>query len=863
MGNVKAALVGAIRSLFCSLLLLSTAYARADAPGPQPFDIRPQGLAEALTEFAHQSRQEILFAPEAVAQKLSSGVRGKMEPLAALQILLKDSGLIFRNTPNGAILVGVSGSTAFSASANNAAVRSKKEGKTSSSGGFRLAQTDGGKDSGTAALGESSTQSLEEVVVTATRRSETLLRTPQSVTALSADHIAQLGATQLTEIANTVPSLTFAQQSAGLSQITLRGVTTGEDPSPTVAIYIDDVPYGSSSPLSQNAGILTLNVGLFDIDRVEILRGPQGVLYGASSLGGLVKYVTKAPDTKEFGADVQTGVSSTGDGGGISYNAAAGVNLPIAADLAAVRISGFQYHDGGYIDNVASGNRDANRGNTNGGRLDFLLTPEGSDGPLSIRLTGFQQNISDAGLGTTDYTFSGAAPYGSLNQYRPFPGGEPLRQEFRLGSATINYDFGFARLSSITGYQTMNEEFTEDVTENYAPFCSFIGQTCGSMLLPDYQQLHKLTEEVRLTSQGTHTVDWLVGFFYDRESASAYNYFEMRDLAGQPIQNTLFSEYTPSKFKEIAGYGDVTWHISSRFDIDGGMRWARDDQSFLETGTGLIGASVPPTSGSERARTYLADARYHLSTDAMVYFRYSTGFRPGGPNFVSLNPTTGLPSGPAESKPDQLKDYEVGLKAQTPDRRYGLDINVYTIDWSDILLQTSSNGLPEIVNAQGTATIQGAELTLTALPVRGLNMSASLAYIHAYFNQSEPLVGAAEGERLPGSPRLSGTFSGDYQLPFGQLAPTVGMTVRYVGARTVDYNNDPAYPQYILPAYTAVDLRTGVTLRPATSTPVELQFYIHNLNDVRGQLSVLDPQAGARPAILQPRTVGINAFMHF
>src|SRR5882757_4875670 len=180
---------------------------------------------------------------------------------------------------------------------------------------------------------------LEEIIVTAQKKEEKLSETPLSITAISSAQIEALGATQFRDIANTVPGLTIIGNGVGQSQVNLRGVTTGADVAPTVGIYVDDVPYGSSTPFG-NFAQLALDVGLFDLNRVEVLRGPQGTLYGASTMGGLIKYVTTMPDTNGYSGAARAGISTT-RAGGISYDGAGALNAPLIPDIAAVRVSGF------------------------------------------------------------------------------------------------------------------------------------------------------------------------------------------------------------------------------------------------------------------------------------------------------------------------------------------------------------------------------------------------------------------------------------------------------------------------------------------------------------------------------------------
>jgi iron complex outermembrane recepter protein len=269
---------------------------------------------------------------------------------------------------------------------------------------------------------------LEEIVVTAQKFEEKLSETPLSVTALSAQNLAALGATQFRDFANTVPGLAFTTSGVGSTQVNLRGITTGGNVSATVGIYVDEVPYGSSTPFASGAQ-LALDVGLFDVSRVEILRGPQGTLYGASTMGGLLKYVTITPDTSAFSALTRAGFASTASGG-VSYDAAAALNAPLAADKAAIRVSGFYSHGGGYIDNAANGDDDVNESNVYGGRADLLLTPTEQ---LSVRLSAFAQDIERDAPATADFDRLAGRPLDDdLDQRRLRP--EPFEQQFRLAA---------------------------------------------------------------------------------------------------------------------------------------------------------------------------------------------------------------------------------------------------------------------------------------------------------------------------------------------------------------------------------------------------------------------------------------------
>lgn len=693
-----------------------------------------------------------------------------------------------------------------------------------------------------------------DIIVTAQKRDERLLDTPQSVTALSSADLAKLGAAQFRDFANTVPALSFTTQGAGQTQISLRGVTTGNDVGPTVGIYVDDVPYGSSSAFA-NAASLALDVGLFDVARVEVLRGPQGTLYGASTMGGLVKYVTKTPDLDQFGGEAQVGVSGT-RGGAMGYNAAAAVNLPIVSDKIAIRASGFYTRDGGYIDNLALGRRDVNRADIYGGRIDVLLAPTDA---LRLRLTGYAQNIDRDGNAMADFTLGGVPIDGSLDQRRLY--NEPFDQQFRLLSATIDYDFGPAKLTSISSYQTVRTDFRSDLSAFYVPLFASIGLPFSAVAIDQGRTTDKFTQEVRLASSGAHRLEWVIGGFYTNEKSANTQQILSRDLSGQASAINLATLSVASRYEEYAAFGDLTLHLTDRFDLSGGLRYAANRQRFQQDGSGLLGTSIPLRRASDDVFTYLANARYKLGDRMTAYLRYATGYRPGGPNFLLLDPMTGLPTGPATFKADHLQSYEAGIKAETADRTFGIDLSVYHIDWNDIQVTAARSGGTIIANA-GRARVDGGELTLTARPSRRFTASGAFAYQNARLADADADLGAAKGERLPNVPRFTATLNTDYRLPETRFKPSLGATLRFVSDRRAGFNASPSFPQYRLPSYATVDLRAG-----ASFGPVDAQLFVHNLLDERGQLSaitLLSVLGGpAQVSILQPRTIGISATTHF
>ena len=695
-----------------------------------------------------------------------------------------------------------------------------------------------------------------EIIVTAQKRSERLLETPQSVTALSGAELTRMNAVQFRDFANSVPALSFTTAGPGQTQLTLRGVTSGNDIGPTVGVYVDDVPYGSSTAFT-NASSLSLDAGLFDMERIEVLRGPQGTLYGASTMGGLIKYVTAAPDVHSFGGSAQAGVSDTRHGG-TSYNGAAALNAPIVADKIAVRASGFYSHDGGFIDNLALGQADVNRSRIYGGRAALLFQPTER---LSIRIGSYLQNIHREGTAAADFTLAGRPVDGGLDQRRLLA--EVFEQRFRLVSGSIEYDLGLGTLTSISSYQTSKIAFRQDGSPVYVPvLAAAYGLDADAVAIDQLRATKKFTQEVRLASNGTGAIDWLVGGFYTNEKSRNGQLVVPYEADGSisPVEVATLS--IPSRYREFAVFGNLTWHITDRFDMSGGLRYANNKQKFEQIGSGLLIGSQPKVRSSDDVVTYLANARYRFSDKATFYVRYATGYRPGGPNYVVNDPLTGAPLAPATFKSDSLQSFEAGFKAETPDRSFGIDLAGYYIDWNDIQISSAAGGVSVIANAGG-AHVTGAELALTARPSSTVTAKAAFAYQRARLADDSIDLGASKGDRLPNVPKYTATMDLDYRAPItSPIRPTAGVTLRFVSDRVASFDASGGFPQYALPDYAAVDLRAG-----ASFGPVDAQVFVRNLLDERGQLSaatVLSILGGpAQVSMLQPRTIGVSATTRF
>ena len=496
----------------CALFFLKTvAYARADEPIPQPFDIAPQPLQSALTAFARQSHEEILFAPEVVAAKRTAGVKGTMTPLIALKVLLNDSGLPFSSTPGGAILVG---NQNFNAVRNTSPIlvsaANDQPGKEvdKSSGSFRVAQVDQGatRSSAVTATTESSVKNpnagptLTEIVVTAQKREERLQDVPVPVSAIGADTLVESNQLTLNDYYTRVPALSISNDGYhSLPTLAIRGITTGGFANPTVAILVDDVPFSSST--TNGKGLLVPDFDVSDLERIEVLRGPQGTLYGANSMGGLLKYVTVDPSTQSLSGRLQVGGNDVHNGAEAGYNVRGAVNVPVT-DTLAIRASAFTREDPGYIDNPILHANGINEDHVDGGRVSVLFRPSDT---VSLKVGALYQELTSEGVNFVDV----APGLGDLQQDN-LRGTGAYTHKQQLYSATLNMRLGSVDLTAVSGYGIYDSTDDNDLSPFYTSLVMkdfAVTGTAGT----EKQDTRKFTQEIRLSSSVARSEERRVG----------------------------------------------------------------------------------------------------------------------------------------------------------------------------------------------------------------------------------------------------------------------------------------------------------------------------------------------------------------
>jgi iron complex outermembrane receptor protein len=701
---------------------------------------------------------------------------------------------------------------------------------------------------------------LAEIIVTANKRAESTLDVPSTVSALSGAELEQLNAASFQDFAAFVPGLTSSSSGIGENQLVLRGISTGGATSSSVAVYLDETPIGSSTSFvyGENA----LDSSLVDLQRLEVLSGPQGTLYGATSLGGVVKYITRAPDLTSYEAILDGNLSHTQNSNGANYAESAIFNIPLIKDVLALRVDGFAQNQAGYVDNTARHIEGVDAADVRGGRVALLdqFTPD-----LSLRVTAMTQRIDRDGKSEVDRdAFTEQPVQGLYDQATLAP--EPYSQNFNLYSGLFTWNLGWADLTSNSAWQRIQSRDTIDASQSFGPL---LGQP-PTVPFTTYQSgtTKKYTQEVRLTSSAAKWLDWQFGVYYTIEHAEGDTIASDLDgvdgtFDGLPMYNGAYIV----RYQEYAAFGDITVHLTKQFDVTLGLRDSEDDQKYTETSNGLFVLPTAPfeslsktVSSTENVRTYLFNPRYHLTDDEMLYMRFSTGYRPGGPNQQAYD-AEGHPVGSPTFKPDSVYTYEAGLKSAFLQRRASLDFDVYYISWRDIQLVGDINGLAVVENG-GTAGVLGSEMT-GSYQIGGLTLGGSASYIDATLKDDAPDLGAKAGQRLPLSARWSASLIADYQHPIvDELSGTVGISDRFVGQRNAGFNGSDVSPQYNLPCYNLFDLHAGVTT-PHYIVSLYAKNVFNRLGFLSGGVAAADPALPARITLTEPRTIGLEIKARF
>lgn len=721
----------------------------------------------------------------------------------------------------------------------------------------------------------SSAPTLEEVVVTAQKVTQREIDVPVAVTAIQGSALVDQDLVQVADYYSRIPGLQIGalpSNANGTAAISLRGITSGTAGNPTVGVLIDDIPFGATTYEGQPP-FPDLDPAI--LQQVEVLRGPQGTLYGASSLGGLINLVTKTPDLKKYSADLQVGKDYV-SGGDPGWSGRGSANIPLIKDRMALLVSGVYRRDPAWIDNEFNDTKDVNQIITRGGNAKLLIAPTDA---LSITLSAIAQHQTSVNgivgiMICPQCATNNASPVDYIPIYgrntidlSPSPG----YNTFEVYSAKINYDLGWAHLTSVSAWNHTQWLNVQDVTFVFGFLPPLYNLPNGRVTINNVNQSSRFTQEIRLNRSGK-TFDWLAGLYFNHEQEEIVQALDLFTAAGGAA-GVPYDGAGPFYYFERAAFGDLTWHITPKLDLQVGGRYSSLDESYYSTTTIVGNASLifgpttvtPKATSSAHPVTWLVTPSYHINKDLMVYFRAASGYRPGGPN-------TGVTGVPSSYAPDTVDSYELGLKGAPRDGNYSFDASLFDIEWKNIqLLDTDPISQFTYFTNGSAARSQGLELQGSWKPWTGFVVNPTFAYTNARLSQSfpspsatvTPLDGVA-GDELPYTSKFSGNINLQQNFPLTpRLSGYVGADYSYVGRRMSAFRtNSPSAPgpRFEIPGYSLFELDAGLYW-----DDWRLNLYGRNLGNVQGVVSATNRGGTAQPVAyyVQPRTIGFDIEYNF
>lgn len=794
---------------------LGASSASADTSSVATLDIPAGTLQTALQMLAKQADIQLVYVPDAAAGTRTAPLKGEYTAGQALQYFLANTDLTYATNDKDTVVI------------------KKREIKLSAAGSASAATEEGAEPP------EPVVGGVDEVIVSAQKQGDERLQdVPVPVTAIGADTLVQGNLLRLRDYYTSVPGLTLVPNRSSpilaIRGLISAGEGTGGVSNPTVGVVFDDIPYGSSTAIGGGTWVPDMDPN--DLARVEVLRGPQGTLYGASSMGGLLKFVTLAPSTDRFSGRVQSGFSSVKNGDDMGYQLRGSVNVPLT-DTMAIRASAFTRNDPGYIHDARRDEDAINSVGVRGGRLAGLwrISP---DATLNLSAV-IQREKADA----PSYSHL-RADLGELEQDRQ-PGAGAYDKEIVMYAANLNASaFGFD-IASNTGYGESRFSFIDDVG--------------GGQIFPGGYTTDKFSQELRLTKSLGERARLLVGGFYTHENSEVTGGIQFADPVSGAVTGVQYALATPTVFEEKPAFANLTLQLTDAFDVQFGGRktWIR--QTFQTTvvpqpnGAGI--GNVPYKQIDTDAFTYLITPRLKISPELMVYLRFASGYRAGGVNNNFL--TAGIP---AAYEPDTTRNYEAGVKGTFFDDRLSVDMSVYSIDWRDMQLRIFNPPLNYLANAT-RAESRGVDLSVELRPMNGLKLSGWVAYNDAALAEDLPAGPAygLDGDQLPYSSLWSGQFKLDRTFQINdRLLGSFGGSVNYVDERKSNFTQTALQQRQIYPGYVRADLRAGLEYESWTYS-----LFVNNLLDKRGVDSGNPAVIPGRVTYIQPRTAGVSIVRSF
>jgi iron complex outermembrane receptor protein len=754
--------------------------------------------------------------------------------------------------------------------------------------------------------------SVEELVVTARKRDEQLIDVPFSVNAISESKMRERGATNLEDLSRNIAGFTVQNLGPGQSQVAIRGISAGQlvrdqpGVKEQVGVYLDESVISLS--------LFTPDLDLFDLNRLEVLRGPQGTLFGSGSLSGTVRYITNQPQLGAFHATVE-GTASQVSEGGTGGDIKGMVNLPLG-DKSALRVVAYGSKFPGYIDAKRPGgvtSKDVNDGERSGFRVALLMQPTDN---ITLTPRYIYQTVGVHGFNRVDVFNILANPYtttrpkvtlGDLDQYTQFD--EKFSDKLKLADLTASIDLGAMTLTSVSSYTDRDVLVVRDagaLTSSITGGSIGLPESVYTLKAPLYDttKVKLFTQEVRLASKDAERLDWLVGAFYsdmDRDYAQYLDVAGFSARTGIPPKSdraptdALYFSTVPYKLTQYAVFGEATYKVSDKVDVTAGLRLARYEEKRKLTFDGIFADKTIDYPGNVKADDFAPRVivAYKVTDSVTLNGQISKGFRLGGVNDPLNKPlcsaadlaTFGKLASPSFDN-ESVWNYEGGVKARIPGGSFTAAAFYSDIENLQATVDAGSCSSRIIVNVP-KARSMGIEAELNSRLSENFDVALSASINDSVLKSSvrdssgAVLQALRDGNRLPTVPKFQASASLGYVRPMENgLTAFSNLSIQYVGDRYTQISDQEGDPRTValfgvgapsvsslvfqlkLPAYTNANFRVGLR----SGEDWEASLFVNNLTDERAKLSI-DRERGLRARygylVNQPRTYGLTVRKSF
>jgi iron complex outermembrane recepter protein len=824
--------MGSLRNLLASCALWSLLIAAVSVAQPANTlqnRIAPQPLAQALAAFANQTGLQVIYVSDIVVAQQSKGAPAGLSPPDALEHLLAETGLEFELL-----------------NARTVRIFAPPDVQPTALRVARAARHDRPHPATLSAT-------LREVVVTATRREEQPESIPISMTVWTREAMEKAGIKGMTEIGALTPGVEFDfAPNVGADNFTnlvIRGVTDRH--AATTGVYIDDMPL----PTERSETFGRSFPSTFDLERVEVMRGPQGVLLGQGTLGGAIRFLFRQPSLTTFDGIAHAEVAATSRGDP-SYEAGAAVGGPLIADVLGFRVSGWYRSEGGYVDHIdrftgATLEENANRLMSKSARAAVTWKPSSSL-RITPALTYQSNNQRAQSTFWVDWSDRNA---GALRN--PSLVLQPSIDTFHLASVKLTETFAFADLTSVTAY------FGHSVTAALDFSDEFPLERSGAVTMPYRLSQSAFSQDVRLSSVDPDaTLNWTVGIYYSSD--------HKRETSSMVRGSGPSSDWTRSvaNYTQMEGFGQIGIRATRHVTASAGVRIGHSRYAGL--------TEIPTTSrvaAADHEVTPKFDVSYATDAGSLFYATVGKGYRSGG-----IYPTLALCEGgdPALFPPDTLWSYEIGAKADFYGGRVHLEPSIFHVEWNnqqpDLL---SGHGCNAGLNIRSTAASSGLDLAARVLLTRRLQFALAMAYVDAHYTQTIKLDDAVivrSGDALGMPPQVPSpwdiTASLAYEFPLARDATAELRAEENFHSRNPGpfLTGDPASPLYY-PTALPNPATNVLNLRASVRWPsFDMALFVNNALDSRpllGQSRGCPVCAFDYALTLRPRTIGIAASLQF